>query len=343
MKKKIQISERNLISLIKRIVLEQTVNPIRTNVNFTPAPLQTVNIPQAPVDPQVATGTMDMAAAQSLAQADAYQKQKLAQQKKNQTRVCPGGYKEPIDDVYRLCSGGRLVGELQKHLGITPQDNKFGPKTENALLAKYGMKTITKDDINKKSLESNKENIQTKQSNNSSGFIIIDKRYMGLPGNIYKAFKNKEGWINLTNRDNRTTVTTNCSKLKSNEYYKYFPREQAGWVTLKTTKNLSGLLNYYFCQTKTNSIDVTNEVKSALVNEIGKYFAGSAFTAIRKKDGNIHIKNEMDGVNLATSCGELNNNIFRRNYRIPRYNVGSTVELDNLSQKIKPLFCSTNK
>ena len=203
MKKKIQISEGNLISLIKRIVLEQTVNPIRTNLNYTPTKLQDVaSLQQKPetqtVVPPVATGSMDMDDEQSLAQADAYRKQKLAQQKKNQNRVCKGGYKVPTDGNYGLCSGGPLVGQLQKYLRI-PEDNKFGPQTELTLFAKHKIKTITEKEINnlitKNSLESNKEPIQNKettQNNNIRTFITINKRYVFMTGTINKAYKKFE-------------------------------------------------------------------------------------------------------------------------------------------------------
>jgi hypothetical protein len=126
MKKKLRLIERDFISLLKKIVLEQTD---------------------------------DMDDNASLTQRDAEQQQ-LAQptpiaQPRTQGQVaCPGGYKPPTNDVYGLCSGGPLVGKLQQYLGFPKPDNKFGPITKQALVKKTNKTTIRKDEIEKLSKSS---------------------------------------------------------------------------------------------------------------------------------------------------------------------------------------------
>lgn len=328
-----QIDENKLIGIIKSMLAEQTVKAIPTTINKTLPNINTFDIPTQKVQGSVGMGDDDID----------YLAQQQAAQPQRKTRAC-AGYIEKKQGPYKLCDSGEAIKTLQTKLGFKGSaiDGKLGVLTMSAA-QKQGLvqnKTILDDKIN--NFNSNVVTTNTKQSNSSSGYITINKRYSGLPGAIFQANKKAE-WINLTNPDGRTTVTTNCSNLKTNRYYKYIPTQQKGWVTLTTTKDLSELLNYYFCQTKTNAINVTNEVMAGLSNERSKYFAGSTFTAIKKRDGGIHIKNEKGGVNLATTCGELNNNTFRRNYRIPNSQVGTTIELVKLSEKIKPLFCSTNK
>jgi hypothetical protein len=344
MKKLMQIDENKLIGIIKSMLAEQTtVNPIRTTINSTLPNINTFDIPTQKVQGSVGMGDddTDYLVQQQAAQQQAAQQQAAQQQRK--TRAC-ARYNEKTTGPYNLCDSGKAIKTLQTKLGFEGSaiDGKLGVLTMRAAQKKGLVQNNTILDNKINNFNSNVVTTNTKQSNSSSGYITINKRYLGLPGAIFQAYKKAE-WINLTNPDGRTTVTTNCSNLKTNRYYKYFPTEQKGWVTPTTTKNLSGLLNYYFCQTKTNAINVTNEVITELSNERSKYFVGSTFTAIKKSHGGIHIKNEKGGVNLATTCGELNTNKFRRNYRIPNSQVGTTIELPKLSEKIKPLFCSTNK
>lgn len=336
-----QIDENKLIGIIKSMLAEQTtVNPIRATINSTPSSINTFDIPTQKVQGSVGMGDDDI---DHLAQQQQAAQQQAAQPQRK-TRACLG-YTEKTTGPYKLCDSGEVIKTLQTKLGFKGSaiDGKLGVLTMKAAKDKGltdDKNTIVDFKIN--NFNNNVVTPNTKQSNSSSGYITINKRYVGLPGAIFQAYKKAE-WINLTNPDGRTTVTTNCSNLKTNRYYKYIPTEQKGWVTPTTTKDLSGLLNYYFCQTKTNAINVTNEVIAGLSNERSKYFVGSTFTAIKKSDGGIHIKNEKGGVNLATTCGELNTNKFRRNYRIPNSQVGTIIELVKLSEKIKPLFCSTNK
>jgi len=343
MKKLMQIDENKLIGIIKSMLAEQSVDPIRATINNTRPNINTFDIPTQKVQgiDRMGDDDIDYLAQQQAAQQQAAQKQAAQPQRK--TKAC-AGYTEKATGPYKLCDSGKAIIALQTKLGFKGNaiDGKLGVLTMRAAQKQGLVQNNTILDTKINDFKSNVVTTNTKQSNSSSGYITINKKYLGLPGAIFQAYKKAE-WINLTNPDGRTTVTTNCSNLKTNRYYKYIPTEQKGWVTPTTTKNLSGLLNYYFCQTKTNAINVTNEVITELSKERSKYFFGSTFTAIKKRDGGIHIKNEKGGVNLATTCGELNTNIFRRNYRMPNSQVGTTIELPKLSEKIKPLFCSTNK
>lgn len=343
MKKKIQISEGNLISLIKRIVLEQTVNPIRTNLNYTPTALQQVaSLQQKPetqtAAPLVATGTEDMDDAQSLAQRDAYQKQKLAQQKKNQNRVCKGGYKVPIDGVYRLCSGGPLVGKLQKYLGI-PVDNKFGPQTEQAIFAKHKIKTINKDQINnlttKNSLESNKEPIQTNAG------IVVDIRGLGI-NQLTKAFvENKSGKevIQMTTSLGAPVYSTTCKLLTQNKIWA-ITRNQ--FIEAQSVPKLVQKLNYNFCSKTVTNINVTKLIKggaSVLPRNEQSLIKGDTFRALINLNKSIHIVSDTNAVVLRTDCNNLKTNTFYRNYG--QTYVGKTIVLPALGEAIKPSFCAT--
>lgn len=47
-------------------------------------------------------------------------------------RSCPNGYQPPLDGIYKLCTSGQPVVEMQKCLSLNP-DGKFGTSTLNAL------------------------------------------------------------------------------------------------------------------------------------------------------------------------------------------------------------------
>jgi hypothetical protein len=274
MKKLMQIDENKLIGIIKSMLAEQTtVKAIPSTINYTPSSLSSFDIPTQKVQgiDRMGDDDIDYLAQQQAAQQQAAQKQAAQPQRK--TRAC-AGYIEKKQGPYNLCDSGEAIKTLQTKLGFKGSaiDGKLGVLTMRAAKNKKLTEpnnTILDAKIN--NFNSNVVTTNTKQSNSSSGYITINKRYLGLPGAIFQAYKKAE-WINLTNPDGRTTVTTNCSNLKTNRYYKYIPTQQKGWVTPTTTKDLSGLLNYYFCQTKTNAINVTKEVIAELSNERSKYF-----------------------------------------------------------------------
>jgi len=94
MKKKLRLIERDFISLVKKIVLEQTD---------------------------------DMDDNASLTQRDAEQ-QKLAQPAAQRQVACPGGYRQKEKGPYALCDQSTAIQRLQKQFRIT-QDGKLGPTT----------------------------------------------------------------------------------------------------------------------------------------------------------------------------------------------------------------------
>jgi hypothetical protein len=347
MKKKIQISEGNLISLIKRIVLEQTakptVKPITTKNPFEPTPVQNFNIPQAAVGPPVATGTEDMDTTETLAYR---QQQQLAQQKKNQNRVCKGGYKEPTDGNYRLCSGGPLVGQLQKYLKI-PEDNKFGLQTERTLFAKHKIKTITKEEItkltNKNSLESNTANAQTQQPMQNNARIVVDIRGLGI-NQITKAFvENKSGneVIQMTTSLGAPVYSTTCELLTQNKIWA-ITRKQ--FIDAQSVPNLVQKLNYNFCSKTATNINVTKLIKggaSVLPRNEQSLIKGDTFRAVIKpnKYKSIHIVSDTNAVVLYTDCNNLKTNTFYKNYG--QTYAGKPIELPALGVAIKPSFCAT--
>jgi len=354
MKKKIQISEGNLISLIKRIVLEQTFNDelkrgaLDSALYAQPALQQVASLQQKPqVAPTVATGTMDMDDEQSLAQADAYRKQKLAQQKKNQNRVCAGGYKVPIDGNYGLCSGGPLVGQLQKYLGIIPVDNKFGPQTEQTLIAKKNKKTITKEEItnltNKNSVESNTANAQAQQPMQNNASIVVNLRNVEPNTNFEKAFTRKKDGrevINITNFRGNTFFSTSCKLLQNNNFWNVHGGD---YENFSKFPNLVKKLKYNFCSKTATNINVTKLIKgneSAIPKNEQNLIFGKAFRALINPNKSIHIVSDRPEVVLYTDCNNLKTNTFYKNYG-QQINKGKSIELPALGVAIKPSFCAT--
>jgi hypothetical protein len=296
------------------------------------------------VAPPVATGTMDMDDEQSLAQADAYRKQKLAQQKKNQNRVCAGGYKVPTDGNYGLCSGGPLVGQLQKYLGI-PEDNKFGLQTERTLFAKKNKKTITKEEItnltNKNSVESNTANAQTQQPMQNNVGIVVDIRGLGI-NQITKAFvENKSGKevIQMTTSLGAPVYSTTCKLLTQNKIWA-ITRKQ--FIEAQSVPKLVQKLNYNFCSKTATNINVTKLIKggtSVLPGNEQSLIKGDTFRAVIKPNKSIHIVSDTNAVVLYTDCNNLKTNTFYRHYG--QTYAGKTIVLPALGNTIKPSFCAT--
>ena len=277
MKKKIQISEGNLISLIKRIVLEQTFNDelkrgALDSALYTRPALQDVeSLQQKPetqtVAPPVATGTEDMDDNQSLAQADAYRKQKLAQQKKNQNRVCKGGYKENELGPFILCNRGNYIKKLQIILGFKGKqiDGYLGPATMNVFKKQYPSVTeITKKFIDyyynsKNEINSNNQTIDnlatinlTKQNSTNTKTLPnksepIDVSKLELYSNkAYSINKNNKLEIHITDKSNKVIYVTSCNLLAQNKLW--VPSAQKYTKTMP--EKLKETLYSEFCSAK---------------------------------------------------------------------------------------------
>jgi hypothetical protein len=62
------------------------------------------------------------------------------------TSYCPTGYAPPTDGIYKMCSSGQPVAEVQRCLNINP-DGKFGSRTLNALRTQKGVTKFTAQDV----------------------------------------------------------------------------------------------------------------------------------------------------------------------------------------------------
>jgi len=62
------------------------------------------------------------------------------------TSYCPTGYAPPTDGIYKICSSGQPVVEVQRCLNINP-DGKFGRRTLNALRTQKGVSRFTAQDV----------------------------------------------------------------------------------------------------------------------------------------------------------------------------------------------------
>ena len=353
MKKKIQISEGNLISLIKRIVLEQTFNDelkrgALDSALYTRPKLQDVgSLQQKPETQTVAPTPEELAAeygisAQTLA--DRQQQQPGTQQKKNQNRVCAGGYKVPIDGNYGLCSGGPLVGQLQKYLEILPVDNKFGPQTEQTLFSKLKIKTITKEQItkltNKNSVESNTANAQTQQPMQNNVGIVSIKGIDGLNWLKNAFYSTTAKSIQLTRTEGDVVLSTNCKLLDKNQVYSFYTKQTLDWSKFE---NVIKKLKYNFCSKTQKSIDVSKLIRGSAsqipIND-QRNILGKAFRALINPDNTIHIVSDRSEVVLYTDCNSLKTNTFYKHYG-QQINKGKPIPLPTLGVAIKRSFCAT--
>lgn len=61
---------------------------------------------------------------------------------RQRNRTCPNGFTAPQDGIYKICTTGQPVVDMQKCLGIN-QDGKFGTTTLNALRTQKGVDRFT--------------------------------------------------------------------------------------------------------------------------------------------------------------------------------------------------------
>jgi len=167
MRKLMQISENNLVGIIKNMLLEQSAEEIASqygrDVNLNMLPTQ--GVPAV----QPAAAQQQPAAAQ---QQPAAAVQQPAQQSAN---YCPYGYQKVTQGPYFICSESENIKNLQKSLGIPP-DGKFGINTLRAVYKKFGKISVSDDEINTFIKQSTPDavgttNAQTQQPASKSTFV----------------------------------------------------------------------------------------------------------------------------------------------------------------------------
>ena len=152
MKKKLHITERNFINLIRKIVLEQTD---------------------------------DMDTPESLAQR---QQQQLAQPAAQRPVACSGGYRQKEKGPYALCDESTAIKRLQKQFDIT-QDGKLGPTTLQyirTMLQNPKKTQITDNEINDYIKQSTSDAVGTTSKSTSVNKYNPAKPLPTLNGKVIK-------------------------------------------------------------------------------------------------------------------------------------------------------------
>jgi hypothetical protein len=281
MKNKLHLSETNLISLIKRVLLEQD----------------------------------DMDTPETLAQR---QQQTVTQQtpatvQQQSANYCPYGYQQVTQGPYFICSESKNIIPLQQALKVNP-DGKFGTNTLRAVYARFKKISVTDEDIKSIALNAktfpagatpNAQNTTNKQLSTAGLVRKINQETKSL-GFVKDAYT-QWGQIYLRGKQNQPIYSTNCESLMSKPP-KFNDLNAAGYVkSISDSTDSSFISNIYnyFCK-NTNKISVTNAVKSDLVilgekNKVNIKI-GNSFTA-EKYNNNIQIKNENGKIVFYTECG----------------------------------------
>ena len=341
-----QIDENKLIETIKSMLAEQNVNPVRSNINYTPSSINTFDIPTQKVQGSVGMGDddIDYLAQQQAAQQQAAQKQAAQPQRK--TRAC-ADYTEKKQGPYKLCDSAEAIKTLQKQLGFTGRaiDGKLGVLTMRAA-QKQGLvqnNTILDSKINKPSGNAPSSNTPAPNPKQSNLGIVVDVRGLGI-NTINKAFvKNEKGnqVILMTTSLGASVYSTTCKLLTQNKIWA-ITRKQ--FIEAQSVPFLVQKLYYNFCSKTATNINVTKLIKgnaSVLPNNEQSLIKGNTFRAVIKPDEykSIHIVSDTNQVVLYTDCNNLKTNTFYRNYG--QTYKGKSIKLDSLGNILKPSFCAT--
>jgi hypothetical protein len=312
MKKKLHITERNFINLIKKIVLENTD---------------------------------DMDDIASLTQREAERQQKLAQptpiaQPRTQRQVACPGYKTPTNGVYGLCSGGPLVEKLQQYLGFSNPDSKFGPITQQTLVKKLNKSTITKAEIEElfksnaaTSIDATNQNI--KQNNLG---IVVNLRNVEPNTSFEKAFvakTDKGEIINITDYRGVTFYSTSCKAMETSRFWNLGTQK---YDDFSKFDKLVNKLKYNFCSKRVTNVNVTNIIKTTTEissEERRRFRSGSSYRAVIVNNS-IRILTEINETIFFTDCTNLKTNTFFRSYGQANINKKPIV-LPQLAKAVLPL------
>ena len=311
MKNKLQLSENNLISLIKRVLLEQ--DDMDTPESLAQRQQQTASQQQQTVS----------------------QQQQPATTQQQSVNYCEYGYQKVDKGPYFVCSESENIKPLQQALKVNP-DGKFGTNTLRAVFAKFKKISVTDDDIKtiapnaKTPLANAAPNAQTttNQQLSTGGLVLkINKNTKSL-GVINQAYT-KGGKIILTNNKGDGIYDTTCQLLTTKPAkFNSLSQQSIGYVQSINDQGDNGIVTSiynYFCK-NTNRIDVTKVINDDLNNPnfgLKKTYPtiklrGTRFIAEKNKNS-IWIKNENNETLFFTACGQnLDNGFFKFNFNISK-------------------------
>ena len=319
MKNKLQLSENNLISLIKRVLLEQ--DDMDTPESLAQRQQQTASQQQQTVS----------------------QQQQPATTQQQSVNYCEYGYQKVDKGPYFVCSESENIKPLQQALKVNP-DGKFGTNTLRAVFAKFKKISVTDDDIKtiapnaKTPLANAAPNAQTttNQQLSTGGLVLkINKNTKSL-GVINQA-STKGGKIILTNNKGDGIYDTTCQLLTTKPAkFNSLSQQSIGYVQSINDQGDNGIVTSiynYFCK-NTNRIDVTKAINDDL-NGLKKTYStiklrGTRFIAEKNKNS-IWIKNENNETLFFTACGQnLDNGFFKFNF-----NISKELQTANLAVKLR--------
>ena len=311
MKNKLQLSENNLISLIKRVLLEQ--DDMDTPESLAQRQQQTASQQQLTVS----------------------QQQQPATTQQQSVNYCEYGYQKVDKGPYFVCSESENIKPLQQALKVNP-DGKFGTNTLRAVFAKFKKISVTDDDI--KTIAPNAKTplanaaptaqTTTNQQLSTGGLVLkINKNTKSL-GVINQAYT-KGGKIILTNNKGNAIYDTTCQLLTTKPAkFNSLSQQSIGYVQSINDQGDNGIVTSiynYFCK-NTNRIDVTKVINDDLNNPnfgLKKTYPtiklrGTRFIAEKNKNS-IWIKNENNETLFFTACGQnLDNGFFKFNFNISK-------------------------
>lgn len=322
MKNKLQLSENNLISLIKRVLLEQ----------------DDMDTPESLAQRQQQTASQQQTVSQQ---------QQPATTQQQSVNYCQYGYQKVDKGPYFVCSESENIKPLQQALKVNP-DGKFGTNTLRAVFAKFKKISVTDDDIKtiapnaKTPLANAAPNAQTttNQQLSTGGLVLkINKNTKSL-GVINQAYT-KGGKIILTNNKGDGIYDTTCQLLTTKPAkFNSLSQQSIGYVQSINDQGDNGIVTSiynYFCK-NTNRIDVTKVINDDLNNPsfgLKKTYPtiklrGTRFIAEKNKNS-IWIKNENNETLFFTACGQnLDNGFFKFNF-----NISKELQTANLAVKLR--------
>ena len=236
MKTKIDLTETNLISLIKRILLEQTDKMPDIYAGDV-----------VPIDePYKKTSPID----------EPYKKTSPMVINKQVQRYCPNGVYDKVDSPpYYMCSQSDAIKPVQKELKVYP-DGKFGINTLYALYNKYKKMAITSDMLVTEIPAASPAVTEiptaspaaTEMPTKKIGILNINKTYDGFFVRVaYMDYEQKTPKIQLkTGFFGGKTYTTSCARLNEYKTKFFYDYEKKEFIDINIDLNTK--LKNHFCK-----------------------------------------------------------------------------------------------